>query len=1303
MNLSAGRRTWEEAASPAAVLLARKYEQDWRDSDHAGKRPNLHVYLGQADSASDGKGARLALLRADMALRWEIGEKVGAQWYLDRYSQLGEDTIVALVYEEFCLREEDDEHPDAAEYLARYAQVAEPLGRVLQIHDLVGSGTPVTLGPGSTADGATAAPPAVFPETGQTIGGFFLVEELGRGAFARVFLARERQLADRPVALKVTRRGSREPQTLARLQHTHIVPVHSHRIDAATGLHLLCMPYFGRVTLARVLTDPLVQAASSGDVLAQALDRLEPEEPPSSANSAGRDALKKRSYSQAIAWWGARLAEALDHAHDRGVLHRDIKPSNVLVTADGMPMLLDFNLAREPVFQDETPGGEPTFGGTIDYMPPEHLTALAEGSSDGVDSRADIYGLGVVLFEAVTGKRPFPSPRRGGSMVDVLLRAALERLRPLPRLRQRHPEIPPAFETVIRRCLEPLAGDRYQRASELAADLQAVADDLPLPHSREPWPSRATAWVRRRLRRIAAAAAVLLVIGALVAGGLGVRMEQTNEQAQARVEFDLGKEALDRGDYSAAKAHFDAAVSLLDRSALTPLSYLSKLKDFRRIGRGIRTRFQALESIENPEELKAQAQEKSKLAERTAIIHQQADDLSRAADDLRFRLLLDEGSELTEATREIKRVLAPFFVLENANWTKLDHSLNLLEPPRRARLLNDVNELLFLWMATIDESAADSPRLPDKSTSVENTELMAPALAICEKALVWVDPKAPWLALEARLRASRSTPARAPDRHGSPGGQDLLGEPREVNNVQSALACFQWGILAYRGGHLARAIEWLERAVRLEGNESYWYHFLIGFLEDKAGYFDDALSNYSTAAALRPDSPWLLFSRARIYRSRGRWDWAREDIRAALQKLSGRPEATKMRLELGYLYQQVGDFDKALHEYDLVVAADGSGVYGEAARLNAANIHAESGALDRARREYDALILENLTDTAARKSRAFLELRLGQAARALIDLTALLEAKTSVKNRHEVLAARSLAFLLLGRAPEAVTDATEARRLSPTPAHERLSQRALLAAHQAESLQLERPEDVLLFPVGGRRLTLDLRAAALSLEKTIQARSGSSFRALLNQAVILAALGRGPEALAAATRALDASPQSPRAYLIRGRVRAFAGDRARASEDVGRGLSVQPNDSGLLELRGVLEAAAGDPRGALESFNQAMLWGASDRIHLHKAAALLAIDDMAAALQEWSLALRRDPEMPQAYLGRARLAIRLGRWDLALADLEQAASWAQSDPPTELAIAAAYLECLPSHLDRLPRWLALAARTIRDIRGSLSQ
>ena len=163
---------------------------------------------------------------------------------------------------------------------ARFAGLAEPLRRVLDIHRLIGSASASSTGLADSSvclspTAAEAAPRVFFPDAGQTIGGFYLVEELGRGAFARVFLANERQLADRPVALKVTRRGSREPQALARLQHTHIVPVHSHRVDPATGLHLLCMPYLGRVTLARVLAEVRQEGDSlTGAALVHAIDRL---------------------------------------------------------------------------------------------------------------------------------------------------------------------------------------------------------------------------------------------------------------------------------------------------------------------------------------------------------------------------------------------------------------------------------------------------------------------------------------------------------------------------------------------------------------------------------------------------------------------------------------------------------------------------------------------------------------------------------------------------------------------------------------------------------------------------------------------------------------------------------------------------------------------------------------------------------------------------------------------------------------------------------------------------------------------
>ena len=99
---------------------------------------------------------------------------------------------------------------------------------------------------------------------------------------------------------------------------------------------------------------------------------------------------------------------------------------------------------------------------------------------------------------------------------------------------------------------------------------------------------------------------------------------------------------------------------------------------------------------------------------------------------------------------------------------------------------------------------------------------------------------------------------------------------------------------------------------------------------------------------------------------------------------------------------------------------------------------------------------------------------------------------------------------------------------------------------------------------------------------------------------------------------------------------------------------------------------------------------------------MVALGRVEAAVQEWSLALRRDPELPEAYLGRARAHLKLRQWDMALADLEQAASWAHSDPGIELGIVAAYFQCLGKRADRLPRFLALAMRAATDLWGALA-
>src|SRR5438132_8315263 len=134
MSLSTSGRTWEEASSPTAVRLARRYETEWRQAGTPASRPALYIYLAEADRSP---GARLAVLRTDMGLRWEAGERVEVAWYRTRLPDLAGETLVALIYEEFCLREERDEAPDVATYLARYPEVAGALRRVLDIHGLV--------------------------------------------------------------------------------------------------------------------------------------------------------------------------------------------------------------------------------------------------------------------------------------------------------------------------------------------------------------------------------------------------------------------------------------------------------------------------------------------------------------------------------------------------------------------------------------------------------------------------------------------------------------------------------------------------------------------------------------------------------------------------------------------------------------------------------------------------------------------------------------------------------------------------------------------------------------------------------------------------------------------------------------------------------------------------------------------------------------------------------------------------------------------------------------------------------------
>ena len=191
-----------------------------------------------------------------------------------------------------------------------------------------------------------------------------------------------------------------------------------------------------------------------------------------------------------------RLAEGLAHAHERGVLHRDLKPANVLLTEEGQPMLLDFNLAQDVAAKRARPA--PASAARLPYMAPEHLAAY-QGKPVDVDARADLYALGVILYELLTRRQPFD--KHSGPLEDVIPQMVKDRLRPPPSARALNPDISPAVDSILRRCLAPNPARRYQTARQLQEDLDRQRLHQPLRYAAEPSPrERAAKWLRRHPR-----------------------------------------------------------------------------------------------------------------------------------------------------------------------------------------------------------------------------------------------------------------------------------------------------------------------------------------------------------------------------------------------------------------------------------------------------------------------------------------------------------------------------------------------------------------------------------------------------------------------------------------------------------------------------------------------------------------------------------------------------------------------------------------------------------------------------------
>lgn len=403
--------------------------------------------------------------------------------------------------------------------------------------------------------------PAPFPKVGMKFLGFHLIEELGRGAFGRVYLAEQGDLAARRVALKVAREMFSESQTLAQLQHTNIVPIYSfHRVGS---FQAVCMPYFGRVTLADVLQNITRQhrLPSSGRELRSTVNkRLEnstygplpassvklgdacaapmvtPIPALASAATDGWKRIEELSYVEAVLLLGAQIVDGLAHAHQRGVLHRDLKPANVLLTDEGRPMLLDFNLADDAKARGD--GERAQVGGTLPYMAPEHLAAFAShGLSGPVDERSDLFSFGIVLYELLTGTKPHPI--YPGPVRDILPLMIRDRQQTVPKVRDLNLAVSPATEAIVQKCLAAHPADRYQTAEQLREDLDRQLNHQPLRYAANPSvEERVRKWVLRHPRATSLTSVAAVAVGLLIGcGSVALYFREQGRDTQAAVQL----------------------------------------------------------------------------------------------------------------------------------------------------------------------------------------------------------------------------------------------------------------------------------------------------------------------------------------------------------------------------------------------------------------------------------------------------------------------------------------------------------------------------------------------------------------------------------------------------------------------------------------------------------------------------------------------------------------------------------------------------------------------------------------------
>lgn len=521
-------------------------DQNWLDLDeivelfedrwHQTGDANVKDFLPPSDHPRFEEITR-ELLCIDMERRAKTGSSKSVEEYKNEFPDLlsHEAILEGLAFEEYRLLSSQDANLTPTAFAQKYGIRTQhwPIASSDRSSTDAIAHSAWTNGVADEMDRIASV--AQLPQVGEPFLDFDLIEELGNCQFSRVFIARQRLLSNRQVVIKISSNLWLESDRLARLQHTHIVPVYS--VHEHGGLQAVCMPFLGKQTLRSILATFQQQTGPSPRSLLEVWVSNEHSNPQDQARIRQQELLGRLTHEQFCAWIIAKVAAGLSHAHDRGILHRDLKPANILMTDDLRPMILDFNLS-----EDAVAGGQSSLviGGTLPYMAPEHLLAVVDEGE--VDKRSDVYALGIMLFQLLTGRMPFQIPPN--STVGALSYLLNDRSELAPTVRTHDPQLSTDIESIVIRCLSANPASRYQTARELQEDLERHLNSLPPKHA--PIRSRQeqfSKWVKRH-PHLTSSTAIIVVSAVLMAlmGYFYIARSGENAQLVAKQAFHQLKE-----------------------------------------------------------------------------------------------------------------------------------------------------------------------------------------------------------------------------------------------------------------------------------------------------------------------------------------------------------------------------------------------------------------------------------------------------------------------------------------------------------------------------------------------------------------------------------------------------------------------------------------------------------------------------------------------------------------------------------------------------------------------------------------